>query len=59
MRSHIQRAAVFVLYQLSLLTGIVLLPMAVAMSRVGIELPVHRVVDRFNRAYDHAASNTA
>ena len=52
MRIQLQRATVFVLYQLSLLVGIVLLPMALAMRRIGIVLPVHRVVDRLETAYE-------
>ncbi|PSP50214.1 hypothetical protein BRC67_09760 [Halobacteriales archaeon QH_3_68_24] len=52
MRIRLQRATVFVLYQLSLLVGIVLLPMALAMRRIGIVLPVHRVVDRLETAYE-------
>ena len=52
MRIRLQRATVFVLYQLSLLIGIVLLPMALAMRRIGIVLPVHRVVDRLETAYE-------
>ena len=52
MRIRLQRATVFVLFQLSLLVGIVLLPMALAMRRIGIVLPVHRVVDRLETAYE-------
>jgi len=59
MHTHLQRATVFVLYQLSLLTGIVLLPIALAMRKVGLDLPVHRVVDRMNAAYEHADENSA
>lgn len=59
MHTHLQRATVFALYQLSLLTGIVLLPVALAMRKVGLTLPVGRVVDRMETAYEHAAENAA
>jgi hypothetical protein len=48
-------AALFVLYQLSLLVGIALFPLAVLTRRVGFELPVHRVISRLGEAYDRAA----
>jgi hypothetical protein len=54
-----QRATVFVLYQLSLLAGIVLLPVALLMRRVGVSLPIHRVVDRLETAYEHTKTATA
>jgi len=59
MRSIIQRATVFMLYQLSILSGIVLLPVAVAMRRVGVTLPLHRVIDRVGDAYERTVTNTA
>jgi hypothetical protein len=54
-----QRALVFVLYQLSLLAGIVLLPVALAMRQVGVTLPVHRVVGRLESTYEHAKAASA
>jgi hypothetical protein len=54
-----QRATVFVLYQLSLLAGIALLPVALLMRRVGVSLPVHRVVDRLETAYEHTKTPSA
>jgi hypothetical protein len=59
MRTRMQRAIVFVLYQLSLLAGITLLPVALAMRRVGLSLPVHRVVDRLESAYEHTKAASA
>jgi hypothetical protein len=59
MRSIIQRATVLMLYQLSILSGIVLLPVAVAMRRVGVTLPLHRVIDRVGDAYERTATNAA
>jgi hypothetical protein len=57
MRSHVTRAAVFALYQMSLLAGILLLPVALAARQVGITLPVHRVIERFNGAYETMESS--
>jgi len=59
MRIQLQRATVFVLYQLSLLVGITLLPIALAMRRVGVVLPVHRVVDRLETAYERTKAASA
>lgn len=59
MRTQLQRATVFVLYQLSLLVGIAMLPVALAMRRVGVVLPVHRVVDRLETAYDRTKAASA
>lgn len=54
MESRLYRAAVFVVYQVSLLVGIMLLPLALAARQVGVTLPVHRVVDRLGAAYERA-----
>ncbi|WP_199268404.1 hypothetical protein [Halomarina oriensis] len=42
----------FALYQLCLLTGILLMPVAMVASRVGLPFPFHRVVARVSAAYD-------
>jgi hypothetical protein len=55
MASRLYTAALFVLYQLSLLAGILLFPLAVLTRRAGLELPVHRVVSRLGSAYEQAA----
>jgi hypothetical protein len=47
-------AALFVLYQLSLLAGIALLPVALLTRRFGVTPPVHRAVDRLGEAYERA-----
>jgi hypothetical protein len=59
MRSTLNRATVFALYQLSLLTGILLFPLAVAMRQVGVTLPVHRAIDRLGAAYERLDGTTA
>ena len=48
------RASVFALYQLSLVAGIALLPLALAAEQVGVHVPIGRVVDRLGDAYDRA-----
>lgn len=44
----------FALYQLCLFAGILLLPVGMLASRVGLPFPFHRVVTRVGTAYDHA-----
>ena len=53
---RIYRAIVLALYQLTLLTGILLLPVAVLTRRFGLRIPVDRVIERLNEAYDPSAS---
>ncbi len=55
MEFRLYRAAVFALYQFSLVLGIALMPFALVARRAGVPLPVHRVVARLGSAYDHAA----
>ena len=52
MESRLYRAVVFALYQLSLVAGIVLMPFALVAKKLGLPLPVHRVVTRLGDAYD-------
>ena len=47
----LERATLYALYQLSIALGILLLPVALLLERVGITLPVHRVVERLDEAY--------
>lgn len=58
MESRLYRASLFVLYQLTLLVGIAMMPLALAARQVGLRLPVHRVIKWLGDAYDRA-SNTA
>ena len=51
MASRLYRAFVFALYQFSIVAGIALLPIALATNRVGLTLPVGRVVSRLGDAY--------
>jgi hypothetical protein len=42
----------FALYQMSLVAGILLLPVALVARRVGFTLPIHCAIDRLGSAYD-------
>lgn len=55
MASLALRATLFVLYQLSIVLGIALLPVALAVRRAGVPLPIHRVVERLGDAYERSA----
>ncbi|ELZ24400.1 hypothetical protein C475_12447 [Halosimplex carlsbadense 2-9-1] len=48
----------FALYQLTLLAGILLLPLALVMRKAGITLPVHRAVSRANETYEEVDTDT-
>lgn len=46
------RAMLLALYQLTLLAGIALMPVALMTERLGFRLPIHRVVRRLGDAYE-------
>ncbi|WP_302080024.1 hypothetical protein [Salinibaculum rarum] len=50
--TRISRAMLLALYQLTLLVGIALMPLALVTERLGIRLPVHRAVCRLGDAYE-------
>ena len=53
MRTRLHQFAVVAIYQLSVLLGILLLPLAVGLNRsVGIDIPLHRVLTPLRRAYE-------
>jgi len=54
MAARLYTATVFALYQLTLLAGIVLLPVAMVTERFGFRLPVDRAVNGLNEAYDQS-----
>ena len=56
MASRLTRATVFVLYQLTLVVGILALPVALVASRLGVRLPVDRAVTRLGNAYENVGS---
>ena len=52
---RIYRATLLALYQLTLLAGIMLMPLALVTERLGIRLPIHRAVRRLGDAYEQTA----
>lgn len=52
MIDRLRHATVFALYQLSLLLGIVAMPVAIALARFGVTLPVHRPVVALDEALE-------
>lgn len=56
MRSTLNRATVFALYQLTLFAGILLMPIALVARKAGVTLPMHRAVSRINDAYEETDS---
>jgi hypothetical protein len=51
---RVYRATLLVLYQLTLLAGIVMLPVAMVARRVGLRLPVHRAIEHLGEKYEQA-----
>ncbi len=56
MVSRLYRATVFALYQLTLVVGIALLPLALVARRLGVPLPIHRAITRLGEAYERTQS---
>jgi len=56
MVARLYTAALFALYQLTLLLGILLLPVAMITERFGLRLPMDRVVSGLNDAYAQASA---
>jgi len=48
------RATLFALYQLTLIAGIALLPLALVTRQFGVKPPVDRMVTRTREAYEQA-----
>ncbi len=55
MNARLYRTTLFALYQTSLAAGIVMLPLAVQLRRYGVTVPVHRLIETLERAYENAA----
>lgn len=51
MKTRLETLGLFVAYQLSLLTGLLLLPIAILARHVGITIPIHRLIDPVHDAY--------
>lgn len=56
MTASLYRAFVFALYQISVVLGIALLPVALVAKRAGVPLPIGRVIGRLNSAYERTAT---
>jgi len=52
----VSRLTVFALYQLTVVFGILLLPVALVARRLGISLPIGELIDRLESAYDQTAN---
>ncbi|WP_332899171.1 hypothetical protein [Haladaptatus sp. CMSO5] len=52
--NRLYRATLLTLYQLSIFAGILLLPLALGARRLGIPIPIHRVIARLDEAYEAA-----
>jgi len=56
MIESVTRLTVFALYQLTVVVGILLLPVALVARRLGINLPVGDLIDRLDSAYDRTVN---
>jgi hypothetical protein len=56
MTKSLYRAAVLALYQISILLGIALLPVALVANRAGIPLPIGRLVGQLDSAYERTVT---
>ena len=52
MISRVYRATLFALYQLCIVIGIAVMPLAVAARQAGFTLPIHRVLENVEDAYE-------
>ncbi|WP_164974785.1 hypothetical protein [Halegenticoccus tardaugens] len=57
MIESLRRFTLFALYQTTVVVGILLLPVAVLARRAGVSLPVGRLIETLEAAYDDADSN--
>jgi hypothetical protein len=58
MESRLYKGTVFALYQLSLLLGIALLPVALVARQIGVPLPIHRMISRLGDAYEDSTDES-
>jgi len=56
MIESVTRLTVFALYQFTVLLGILLLPVALAARRLGIQLPFGELIERLDSAYARTAN---
>ena len=56
MATSLYRATVLTVYQLSIVLGIAFLPVALVAKRVGISVPIDKLLARLDAAYERVAS---
>ena len=54
MFAPLRRVTMFALYQMSVLAGILLLPVAIMAQRVGVPFPMHRIMEVLANAYEQS-----
>ncbi|OAQ53682.1 hypothetical protein HTG_05330 [Natrinema mahii] len=54
MISRAYHATLFALYQLCIVIGIVAMPLAIAARQAGLTLPIHRLIETVEGAYESA-----
>ncbi|MFC4988773.1 MULTISPECIES: hypothetical protein [Saliphagus] len=54
MKSRVRRVTLFALYQLCLVAGIAMMPLAIAARQAGVTLPIHRLIAGVGEAYENA-----
>ncbi|NGM71026.1 hypothetical protein G6M89_18790 [Natronolimnobius sp. AArcel1] len=54
MISRVYRATLFALYQLCIVVGITMMPLAIAARQAGFTLPIHRLLENVEDAYTAA-----
>ena len=52
MITSVYRATLFALYQLCIVIGILVMPLAIAAQQAGVTLPIHRVLANVEKAYE-------
>ena len=52
MITSVYRATLFALYQLCIVVGILMMPLAIAAQQAGVTLPIHRVLANVEEAYE-------
>jgi hypothetical protein len=58
MIDRLTHAGTFVLYQLTIALGIIMMPVALATRRFGVTLPVHKLVQTVETLYENRQSQT-
>ena len=52
MIDRLTKVTLLTVYQMSLMLGIAMVPVAIVARKVGITLPIHRLIKRTESAYD-------